>query len=284
MAGNNNSKSVILGIFIGIIVAVASAVGMVLILSSTDGGMVMSGEKAAEVSDENEEANKNEEADKKAAKKDTEKDTEKDITEEVKTDAVSDDSEAGFEAFSVDYSSSFKGIDSEAKMEYLLGIAENCQNERNVLNYALIEIWYEHQVQDVYGTIEVTEDNYSKYDISELNQLFSFLTDESINSGNIPSVSSISDNNLCYKYNAVREEPKTKVKIKSIKCNTAGVMHIEYAYISTLGANKDSGVYGKSVAVCEKDSDGLYQFKEVKQISQKTFEDNKIDESFLEEY
>lgn len=271
MKNNNsesNSKGIIIGLLIGVLAAALSAVGVVFLLSSIDGGK--NGTISENITIESDDTD-NVEADVDSA------------IDEENSDSLEN---SDFAKFTDDYSL-ICGVDNKAQLAYLLGIAEACDgNDWNKLRYALGEIWYEKELAGVYSTVQsaAASDNQIAYNLDDLNKLYSFITDEKITNNTVPTVATISGNELLYKYNDSVSASKFEIVIKDIEYKDADKMYIEYLYKIVNSANRDGGIYGISIAICEPDDNGEFKLTEIERKSRQKYSRDIVDSDFAAEF
>lgn len=132
-----------------------------------------------------------------------------------------------------DWSELLKGGADYDELTYLLEIASRCeyQNKNDYLNDALYLMCCETYKKLPYTVIDTLEDGSTVYSVSELNRLFSFLTDDTIDKENLnPGINRLDGDRLICTSDLLADRKTTSTGIYSSCYGEAGEIIIDYQF------------------------------------------------------
>ena len=157
------------------------------------------------------------------------------------------------------------------QLTYLIEIAQQCYEgaNENYVALALNKIWYLPELDNVYKPIEGKQ---LTYNIEQLNNLFSLLTDDKINENNKAPVSEINGNELIYKPCDVSEGDYLSAEIEGITYGDGDEILVRYNFEMTYGSDGMRGIKGTSVAHFAPRVAGGYKLHHIEGVSRENFE------------
>lgn len=132
-----------------------------------------------------------------------------------------------------DWSDLLKGGANYDELIYLLEIASRCEywNKKDCLEDALYLMCCETYKKLPYTVIDTLEDGSAVYDVAELNRLFSFLTNDTIDKENLnPGINRLDGDRLICTADLLSAEKTTSTGIYSSCYGEAGEIIIDYQF------------------------------------------------------
>ena len=156
--------------------------------------------------------------------------------------------------------SSLRGNADREFLVYCIAFMTKCNlfGNTNYLATALGDLYYDTRTDS--------------YDIAELNEKFSLITDETIQESMIPSTASIQGDRLVYEPCNVTEGDYISVTIEHYTRTDSGEIQIDYSYKMSYGSDGTSGCTGTAVAHLVEDANGEYMISYVEILEREEWE------------
>lgn len=195
------------------------------------------------------------------------------VTEEPnkpeETDKPTSNVPAGTPISKEQWPSILRGGSDYTKLEYFVRMIEEHYaadvKEKIYFEYALGNIWFEPSIEGVY---ESSSKNRNIHDINELNNLFSFFGDKTINEDTKSKYSYIVGNKLYYYTCDVTKGSRFETEILGAEYGENGEILVKYSYARKHG-DISLGYYiaGVSIIHLKQDANGKYMFNYVEEVS-----------------
>ena len=172
-----------------------------------------------------------------------------------------------------DFPQLLRGNATLKQLNFFISVIQYCKmvGNESYTKTALGDIYYLQTDHDYFEPI-ASSGGSSTYDINELNNLFSVMTDEKIDSSNFSQYSVINGNELTYQACDVSRGSFVYVTIKDCTKHEDGKIIIDYSYDLPYGSDGTRGIKGTSKAYLTPDADGKYKIDSIEVLSEEEYD------------
>lgn len=165
-----------------------------------------------------------------------------------------------------------KGNANLEQLKFVIETMQRCKSngDGNLCEEALMRLYHYQTIIEAYKPISQTAAGYV-YDMNELNNMMALMQVENLSADKIPSVCTISGNEVIFKVCDITSPGWIDLTIDNYYMGENNEILVEYTYENTRGSDGMSGVNGKSIAHLQPDAEGKYVISSIEEVEVEEF-------------